>query len=92
LSDDLLGPQTLEKAQLERKIAIANERTKLLANAFDRASTAVLSVGLFGPIASGLYGLGASMPWDRLVAWFVIWFAAAGALHLVARRFLGGLT
>ena len=63
MSDDLLGPRELEKAQLERKIALANERTKLLANAFDRASTAVLSVGLFGPIASSLYGLGYPCRW-----------------------------
>lgn len=36
---------------------IQNERTKLTANALDRASTACLTVGALGPAAASLYGL-----------------------------------
>jgi hypothetical protein len=35
---------------------IDNERTKLLANALDRASTACLTVGIITPLAGYIYG------------------------------------
>jgi hypothetical protein len=92
MSDDLLGPQEREKDQLRRTIAVHNERAKLAANALDRASTAVLSAGMFGPIANSLYGLGTPLPWEWLIAWFFIWVGVAVALHLAARHILGGLT
>jgi len=34
---------------------IQNERTKYVANSFDRASTSCLTVGVFAPIAAALY-------------------------------------
>ncbi|MBP2557760.1 hypothetical protein J2857_000511 [Neorhizobium galegae] len=34
------------------------EQTKLLANAFDRASTACITVGVVTPVAAMLYGIG----------------------------------
>ena len=72
---------------------IENERTKLLANAFDRASTACVTVGILAPIAAVLYGAtGTPMaPWALALAW-AIWFVCAAALHLMARLILGGLT
>jgi len=72
---------------------IENERTKLLANAFDRASTACITVGILAPIAAVLYGAtGTPMTlWAFGLAW-AIWFLCAAALHLIARVILGGLT
>jgi hypothetical protein len=71
---------------------IENERTKLLANALDRASTACVTVGLLAPIAALLYG--ATGTAIEPVAFGLIcssWIFAAAALHLVARLVLGGL-
>jgi len=72
---------------------IRNERTKLLANALDRASTACIVAGLIAPAsaisahASGTsdLSLGSSVG-------IVIWLSAALLLHLLARRALGALT
>ena len=64
---------------------IENERTKLLANALDRASTACIALGIFAPLAAPprlTVGLAASLAG---------WFAAAIVLHLAARWILGGL-
>lgn len=72
---------------------IENERTKLLANALDRASTACLAVGVFGPAAAILYDVGAAAHAHGIflaVGGFV-WLLAAVTLHLLARRVLGGL-
>lgn len=70
---------------------IHNERTELLANAFDRASTACVAVGLLGPAANALYGMGAAH--GGLLFWpsVALWLVAAAVLHLLARRVLGGL-
>lgn len=65
---------------------IHNERTKLLANALDRASTAPLAVGFIAPVV----GAGISTNWGAVVG-TVIWLSAALALHLMARHVLGGL-
>lgn len=71
---------------------IRNERTKLLANALDRASTACVVAGLIAPAsaistqsnaAPGL-SLGSSLG-------IVIWLSAALILHMLARRALGAL-
>ena len=71
---------------------IENERTKLLANAFDRLSTACLTVGLLAPIAAVIYGAtGTAMQYWAFVLICAIWFSAAIALHLIARIVLGGL-
>ena len=73
---------------------IHNERTKLAANALDRASTACIAIGVFGPIAATLYsvsGTGGAGHAIVLAAGSLGWMIAAGALHLMARRVLGGL-
>ncbi|PXA98147.1 hypothetical protein DMC47_10190 [Nostoc sp. 3335mG] len=71
---------------------IENERTKLVANALDRTSTACLTVGVLAPVAAVLYGASGT----PLSAWAfglgsAIWLSAAVALHWVARMVLGGL-
>jgi multisubunit Na+/H+ antiporter MnhG subunit len=71
---------------------IDNERTKLLANALDRASTACLTVGVLAPVAAVLYNVSGT----QTAAWVfvlgaVIWLLAAVALHLIARVVLKGL-
>ena len=73
---------------------VHNERTKLLANALDRASTACLTVGVLGPAAATLYNLGGTTGHSHdilLVIGSSAWFVATSALHLLARRVLGGL-
>ena len=72
--------------------AIQNERTKLLANALDRTSTACVTVGLLAPIAAVIYGAtGTAMQLWAFVLIAGIWLSAAIALHLMARIVLGGL-
>ena len=75
---------------------IQNERTKLTANALDRASTACLTVGALGPAVASLYGLGgmgATAPSHGVLIALgsVFWLAAAGVLHFMARSVLGRL-
>lgn len=73
---------------------IDNERTKLLANALDRASTACFTVGILTPIAGYLYNVadfGSTLDWRRLLITVAGWFVAALALHLMARSILGRL-
>lgn len=75
----------------QRKKLIANESTKLVANALDRASTACLTVGVFGPIVATLYGVGATTSGAHgvtLVLGSALWLAASGSLHWMARRTL----
>lgn len=71
---------------------IHNERVKLLANALDRASTACVAVGVIGPAAAFLYGMGA-VPVSPLALGIgsTVWLGAAAFLHYFARRALGGL-
>jgi hypothetical protein len=73
-------------------LLVDNERTKLLANALDRASTACLTVGLLAPLAALLYNLSAR----KVDLWIIVgggllWFLVAIALHLVARWILRSL-
>ena len=73
---------------------IDNERTKLLANALDRASTACLTVGIVTPLAGYVYGVIDFQPainrgWPLISV--LIWLLLAVALHLWARRILRGL-
>jgi hypothetical protein len=73
---------------------IHNERTKLYANALDRASTALLTVGIITPVAGYLYniaGFGASIGVWRLAASVAGWILASVALHYLARPVLRGL-
>lgn len=66
---------------------IQNERTKLLANALDRASTACIAVGIFAPMVTG--------PSETISAVSILssvaWLLAALVLHLTARFVLGRL-
>ena len=73
---------------------VENERTKLLANALDRASTACLTVGVLGPSVAALYRLGGTTGESHgiLVAvGSVLWIVAAVVLHRMAHRVLGRL-
>ena len=70
--------------------AIDNERTKLAANALDRASTACLAVGIFAPLATLLQGQ-LHPPLAGVAVSFAGWLGAAIVLHFGGRRMLGGL-
>lgn len=63
---------------------IHNERTKLLANALDRALTGCLIAGFVAPTVT----IGVSFLASVSTA---IWLFAALVLHLSARHVLGGL-
>jgi hypothetical protein len=73
-------------------VAVDNEKTKLVANALDRASTGCLTVGVFAPLAALVYAPIANVTpsWNLAIGAFV-WFFAAALLHIEARRTLGGL-
>ena len=66
---------------------IHNERTKLLANALDRASTAFFAVGVLGQVFALVPS---ETAWLRILS-IVIWLLAGIGLHLAARRVLGAL-
>lgn len=69
-----------------------NERTKLLANALDRASTASLTVGVLAPVAAAFYNVGGNrVSTGTLILGAVVWILAAVSLHLLARWALGDL-
>jgi hypothetical protein len=70
---------------------VQNERTKLLANALDRASTACLAVGILAPVSSSLLGAAPTGSAGGLVLSFAGWTTTAVVLHLAARRLLGDL-
>jgi hypothetical protein len=70
--------------------SIDNERTKLGANALDRASTACLAVGILAPLAALLQGQ-ARPPVAGVSVSPAGWLIAAIVLHFGARRILGGL-
>ena len=71
---------------------VENERTKLLAGALDRASTACVTVGVLAPVAAVLYGAsGTTIGLWAFALGGVIWLSAALALQWVARMVLGGL-
>lgn len=73
---------------------IRNERTKLLANALDRASTACFTVGIATPVAGYIYNISNlrdSLPILTIVIGGIGWILACAGLHLLARRTLGGL-
>lgn len=82
----------LRGLQASQNKLVQNERTKLLANALDRASTACVTVGVATPVATYLWDLSRAAlgPWFLLASCYV-WLAVAWALHIFARRVLGGL-
>jgi hypothetical protein len=70
------------------------EKTKLIANALDRASTACFTVGIATPLAGLLYnfgnfGLYVSVP--RMAFGLGGWLIAAVALDIMARHVLNGI-
>jgi len=70
---------------------IHNERTKLLANAIDRASTASFTVGVLIPVVATLVGLpGYTLGWG-LAALSLSWLLTTLVLHWIARAVLGRL-
>ena len=70
---------------------VANERTKLLANALDRVSTACFTVGVATPLAAWLYDIGGfrtvSSPGTLMP--MVGWILSSLILHLSAQKVLG---
>ena len=72
---------------------VHNERTKLLANALDRASTACITVGVFAPTAAAIYTSVSSMTSSRnLIIGAIAWIFTAAVLHISARYVLRRLT
>ena len=76
------------------KAAIENERVKLLANALNTACTSCFTVGIATPVAGYIYDVSGfrthiGLPTLALAA--AGWLTAGAALHLSARRVLGGL-
>jgi hypothetical protein len=70
------------------------EQTKLLANAFDRASTACFTVGVLTPLAGFAYGVAsfASISaGSQVIVVLAGWLISAAILHYMARRTLRGL-
>ena len=73
---------------------VHNERTKLLANALDRASTTCFTVGVATPLAGYLYdiaGFRSVISTLELALGFGGWLLAALVLHLLGRRVLRGI-
>lgn len=69
---------------------VRNERPRLAANAFDRASTASIAVGTFAPAASVLTGV-ASAPIAAHDGLLVGRLALAGPFPILAQLILGRL-
>ena len=71
---------------------VHNERTKLLALAFNTAATSAFTVGVLAPVAATFYDLGTSRQSPRaVVLGAFLWLGASVVLHLAARRVLGWL-
>jgi hypothetical protein len=76
-----------EERERRRLDLVFNERRKLMANALDRLSTAFIAVGVVGqalsltPASMNIYS----------AIFMSGWIFSAVALHLTARRVLGGL-
>jgi len=71
---------------------VNKEQTKLLANALDRASTALLAIGVLTPLSALYFGPHpAAGSIEPLRLGIICYLAAAWALHLAAQRTLRGL-
>ena len=73
---------------------IFNERQKLLANNFDRMSTACFSIGIATPLAGYFYNIGDFASKVQLVELLPVaagWTFAAVLLHIIAGMALRGL-
>jgi hypothetical protein len=70
---------------------VDNERIKLLANAFDRASTACFTVGIATTVAGFVYSIGGfrgTIGYSTMALSLAGWFVVAVGLHLYASRLL----
>ena len=70
---------------------VENERIKLLANAFDRASTACVTVGIATPLAGYIYnvsGFRETISYATMALSLAGWLVGAISLHLFASRIL----
>jgi hypothetical protein len=65
-----------------RMSLVHNERTKLLANALDRASTASLTVGVLAPIAAALYTSASASAWTLRRRLGLLDFRSRGATYI----------
>jgi len=73
---------------------VGKEQTKLLANALDRASTALLAIGVLTPLSAIYFRtplLGNAPPIESVHIGIICYLMAAWALHLAALRTLKGL-
>jgi hypothetical protein len=71
---------------------VENERIKLTATALNNMATAVMVTGAVAPLIAAFYGVGTGMAHGLpLLASAVLWIGAGAGIHLLARRFLGGL-
>ena len=74
---------------LPLEVTIANERTKLIANALDRASTA-FGAGCVVPFLGWVKADDPASAWGAIFA-MVLFIVMAAVLHAFARRVLGEL-
>lgn len=71
---------------------VHNERVKYFATWLNTIASAAVVVGVVAPLAAAFYGTGGvAPPTPALTLGAVIWFLSGLALHLAARRVLGGL-
>jgi hypothetical protein len=69
---------------------VYNEKTKLTASWLSTLGAAAIAAGVFAPFVASVTVPGYSVGWG-LVTVSGIWLLTGIALHLVARRLLGGL-
>jgi Na+/melibiose symporter-like transporter len=69
---------------------VHNERTKLIANALDRASTGAFLAGVAVPTATAMFGQ-QSIAWEYFFSCVLLWVAVGVILHVEARKVLGAL-
>lgn len=70
---------------------VENEKTKLIANALDRASTACFTVGIATPLAGYIYnvsGFRGMIGYGGMALSLAGWLTGAVSLHMLARRVL----
>ncbi len=70
------------------------EKTKLIASALDRTSTACFTVGIATPLAGYVYdvsGFRSALGVAELLGGLAGWLIVAISLHMLARRVLNGI-
>ena len=71
---------------------VRNERRKLTALWLNAVATALMTAGVFAPVASQIYGFGANRVDNALVfASSAVCATLSLGLHLIGRELLGGL-